>query len=90
MASSGGLKFGTLTQIAPGASVSRVWNNATAEVYSLNAWPVVVPGATASAEITSMTFVVHGNPSEKELHYTVKNTGSTTINIDVWAFWWNA
>jgi len=90
MANSGGQKFTTLTQIAPGATVNRVWNNANAEVYCLNAWPVVIPGATGSAEITKTSYVVHGNPSERELHYSVKNTGSTTINVDVWGFWWNA
>jgi CubicO group peptidase (beta-lactamase class C family) len=33
--------------------------------------------------------VAHGSPSERELHFSVKNTGTTTIDIDVWAFWWN-
>jgi len=90
MPSSGGLKLTTLTQIAPGATVNLIWNNANWEVHCLNAWPVVVTGASAAAEITKMTYVVHGNPSERELHYSVKNTGTTTTNIDVWAFWWNA
>lgn len=90
MPSSGGQKLVTLTQIAPGATVNRIWNNANSEVYCLNAWPVVVAGASGSAEITKMSYVVHGTPSERELHYSVKNTGSTTINIDVWAFKWNA
>jgi hypothetical protein len=90
MATSGGQKLTTITQLAPGASVGMVWNNANWEVHCLNAWPVVVPGASASAEITKITYVVHGNPSERELHYTVKNTGSTTINVDIWVMWWNA
>jgi hypothetical protein len=90
MAASGGLKLGTLTQVAPGATVFRIWNNANAEVYSLHAWPVVAAGVDSSAEITKISFVVHGNPSERELHYWVKNTGATQIDIDVWAFWWNA
>jgi len=87
MATNGGIKLGTLKQVAPGATVARVWNNANAEVYSLHPWPVVSAGVDASAEITRISFVVHGNPSEKELHYWVKNTGSTIIDIDVWAFW---
>jgi P pilus assembly chaperone PapD len=90
MATSGGQKLTTLSQVGPGATKNQVWNNATAEVYSLHAWPVVASGATGSAEITATRFVVHGNPSERELHYTIKNTGSTPIDIAVWAFWWNA
>src|SRR5262249_51713327 len=27
--------------------------------------------------------------SERKLFFSVKNTGATTIDIDVWAFWWN-
>ena len=90
MASSGGQKLTTLSQVAPGATIGRVWNNANAEVYSLHAWPVVEAGVSASAEITKTSFVVHGNPSERELHYSVKNTGTTAVDIAVWAFWWNA
>lgn len=90
MATSGGLKLGTLSQVAPGATSGGVWNNANAEVYSLHAWPAVPVGATASAEVTKISFVVHGNPSERELHFWVKNTGTSKADIDVWAFWWNA
>ncbi len=90
MATSGGQKLTTLTGLAPGATVHRHWNNATAEVYSLQAWPVVAAGVAASAEITKMSFQVHGNPSERELHYWVKNTGSTAADVEIWAFWWNA
>jgi hypothetical protein len=90
MATSGGQKLTILSQVAPGATKNRKWNNANAEVYSLHAWPVVAPGISASAEITKTSFVVHGNPSERELHYAVKNTGTTSIDIAVWAFWWNA
>jgi hypothetical protein len=90
MTASGGLKLGTLAQVAPGATVHSWWNNANAEVYSLQVWPVVPAGVDSSAEITKTSFVVHGNPSERELHYWVKNTGTTQIDVDVWAFWWNA
>jgi hypothetical protein len=90
MAASGGLKLTTLKKVAPGATIFRKWNNANAEVYSLHAWPVVAAGVDSSAEITRTSFVVHGNPQERELHYWVKNTGATQIDIDVWAFWWNA
>ena len=62
MATSGGLKLTTLTDVAPGATVGRVWNNANAEVYSLQARPVVAAGVTASAEITKTSFVVTGLP----------------------------
>lgn len=89
MATSGGGKFGTFTQVAPGATVNSHWNNANAEVYSLQAWPKAAPGVAASAEITKISFVVHGNPSERELHYWVKNTGTSKVDIDIWAFWWN-
>jgi hypothetical protein len=89
-ATSGGQKLGTLTQVAPGATAHSWWNNANAEVYSLQAWPIVAPGVSASAEITKISYVVHGSPSERELHYWVKNTGSTPIDIAIWAFWWNA
>jgi hypothetical protein len=88
MASSGGQKLTTLVQVAPGATVSKVWNNAKADVYHLHAWPEVAPGVTGVAEITKVTYLVHGNPSERELHFSVKNTGTTTINIGVWAFYW--
>ena len=76
--------------LAPGARVGRKWNNATADVYSLPAWAVVSAGVDASAEITNTSFVVHGNPSERELHLWVKITGTTLVDIAVWAFWWNA
>jgi hypothetical protein len=90
MATSGGQKFVTLSQVAPGATVGSKWNNANAEVYNLHAWPVVSAGVDASAEITKSSFVVHGNPSERELHFWVKNTGTTQVDIAVWGFWWNA
>lgn len=70
--------------------MGRVWNNANAEVYSLQAWPEVAPGVNASAEITKTSYVVHGYPSERELHYWVKNTGTTQVDIAVWVFWSDA
>lgn len=66
MATSGGQKFGTLSQVAPGETRGSKWNNANAEVYSLHAWPVVSAGVNASVEITKTSFIVHGNPSERE------------------------
>src|SRR6266542_566956 len=89
MANHGAAKLITFTKVAPNATVHSWWNNANAEVYRLNAWPKVAPGVAASAEITETSSVVHGSPSERELHFYVKNTGTTTIDIDVWAFWWN-
>jgi CubicO group peptidase (beta-lactamase class C family) len=89
MAIQGATKLVTFTNVAPNATVHSRWNNANAEVYRLNAWPKVAPGVAASAEITKTSSVVHGSPSERELHFYVKNTGTTTIDIDVWAFWWN-
>lgn len=86
---SGAVKVKTFTNVAPNATVHSWWNNANAEVYRLNAWPKVAPGVAASAEITKTMSVVHGTPSERELHFYVKNTGTTAIDIDVWAFWWN-
>jgi CubicO group peptidase (beta-lactamase class C family) len=85
----GAVKLKTFTAVAPKATVHSWWNNANAEVYRLNAWPKVAPGVAASAEITKTMSVVHGSPSERELHFYVKNTGTTTIDIDVWALWWN-
>lgn len=79
----------TFTNIQPGATAHAWWNNANGEVYRLNAWPKVTPGVAASAEITKISSRVHGNPSERELHFDVKNTGTTTIDIDVWAFQWD-
>lgn len=90
MSSSGGVKLTTLSGVDPGESKSMIWNNATYEVYSLQVWPVVAPGVQASAEVTKVSYVVHGKPQERELHYTVKNTGSTKVDIAVWAFRWNA
>jgi hypothetical protein len=90
MAASGGLKLGTLKQVAPGTTQFGKWNNANAEVYSLQAWPVSPTGIDSSAEIIRTSFVVQGNPSTRELHFWVKNTGTTQVDIDVWAFWWNA
>ncbi|MFE9747184.1 hypothetical protein ACFYOT_19960 [Saccharothrix saharensis] len=89
MANSGGQKLTTLSQVPPGATVGGKWNNAVAEVYTLQVWPVVAPGVNASAEVTKISYVVHGNPSERELHFWVKNTGATQVDIAVWAFWWN-
>jgi hypothetical protein len=90
MSTSGGQKLGTLPQVAPGATVESVWKNADSEVYSLHAWPAASPGVSASAEITRTSFVVQGNPQKRELHFWVKNTGTTPVDITVWAFWWNA
>src|SRR5262245_45471694 len=89
MATQGAFKLLTFTNVSPGAAANGWWNNATSEVYRLNAWPKVAPGVTASAEITKISSVVHGNPSERELHFSVKNTGTSTIDIDVWAFRWD-
>ena len=89
MATSGATKLLTFTNVAPNATVSGQWNNANAEVYRLNAWPKVAPGVSASAEITKVDSVVVGNPSERKLVFSVMNTGTTTIDIEVWAFWWN-
>ncbi len=84
-----GFKIGTLTNVQPGATAHGWWNNANNEIYRLNAWPKVAPGVTASAEITTISGVVHGSPSERELHFDVKNTGATTIDVDVWAVGWD-
>ena len=89
MSAEGATKLLTFTGVGPNATAHGWWNNANAEVYRLNAWPKVGAGVTASAEITKVSEVVHGSPSERELHFYVKNTGATTIDIDVWAFWWN-
>ena len=80
-----GVKILTFTNVQPGATVHGWWNNANSEVYRLNAWPNVAAGVNASAEITAINGKVHGNPSERELHFDVKNTGATAIDIDVWA-----
>ncbi|MFE9747183.1 serine hydrolase domain-containing protein [Saccharothrix saharensis] len=85
----GATKFLTFTDVQPGATVHGWWNHANREVYRLNAWPNVAPGVTASAEITRIRSTVHGNPAEKELHFWVTNTGTTAIDIDVWALWWD-
>ncbi|HEX5886099.1 MAG TPA: serine hydrolase [Pyrinomonadaceae bacterium] len=84
-----GVKILTFTNVQPGATVHGWWNNANSEVYRLNAWPNVAAGVNASAEITAINGKVHGNPSERELHFDVKNTGATAIDIDVWALAWN-
>jgi D-alanyl-D-alanine carboxypeptidase len=84
-----GIKILTFTNVQPGATVHSWWNNANSEVYRLNAWPKVAPGVTASAEIVTTSGVVHGSQSERELHFDVKNTGATVIDIDVWALAWN-
>lgn len=89
MANDGATKLLTFTKVAPNATVHGWWNNANAEVYRLNAWPKVAPGVDASAEIERTYSLAHGNPSEREVHFFVRNTGATTIDIDVWAFWWN-
>ena len=84
-----GFKILTFTNIQPGATAHGWWNNANSEVYRLNAWPKVAPGVAASAEITKISGLVHGNPSERELHFDVKNTGATTIDVDVWGLAWD-
>jgi len=89
MATQGAFKVLTFTNVQPGATAHGWWNNANSEVYKLNAWPHVAAGVTASAEITKVSSRVHGNPSERELHFDVKNTGATAIDIDVWAFRWD-
>ncbi len=84
-----GFKILTFTDVQPGATAHGWWNNANSEVYRLNAWPKVAPGVAASAEITKISSVVHGSPSECELHFYVKNTGATKIDIDVWGLRWD-
>ncbi len=84
-----GFKILTFTDVQPGATAHGWWNNANSEVYRLNAWPKVALGVAASAEITKISSVVHGSPSERELHFYVKNTGATTIDIDVWGLRWD-
>jgi len=82
-------KILTLTNLQPGATTHGWWNNANSEIYRLNAWPKVAPGVAASAEITKISGLVHGSPSERELHFDVKNTGATTIDVDVWGLAWD-
>ena len=53
-----GFKILTFTNIQPGATAHGWWNNANSEVYRLNAWPNVLPGVAASAEITKISGVV--------------------------------
>ena len=89
MGTQGGTKLLTFTAVAPGATAHGLWNHANAEVYRLNAWPKVASGVVASAEVTAISSVVHGSPSERELHFSVKNTGAGVIDIEVWALWWN-
>jgi CubicO group peptidase (beta-lactamase class C family) len=89
MTTEGGFKVLTLTNVQPGATAHGWWNNANSEVYRLNAWPKVSPGVSASAEITKVQSIVHGNPSERELHFYVKNTGASAVDIDVWGFRWD-
>jgi hypothetical protein len=92
MSSSGGQKIKTFTQVAPGATASAHWNNASAEVYSLSAWPIVSAGGIGQVEVTKVTYKAikeHDKPTARELHFSVKNTGLFSVNIDVWAFWWN-
>lgn len=60
-----GIKLLTFTNVQPGATVHGGWNNANSEVYRLNAWPKVAPGVTASAEIETISGIVHGNPKER-------------------------
>jgi hypothetical protein len=81
MAGEGATKLITFSGVKAGASASAWWNNASAEVYRLNAWPKVAPGVDASAEITQVRSVVHNTPSEKEVHFSVKNTGMTTTTL---------
>jgi CubicO group peptidase (beta-lactamase class C family) len=89
MPSQGATKLLTFTDVQPGATVHGWWNNANAEVYRLNAWPKVAAGVDASAEVTRNSSVKHHTPSERELHFYVKNTGAAVSDIEVWAFWWN-
>jgi CubicO group peptidase (beta-lactamase class C family) len=89
MATQGAFKVVTFSNVQPGATAHGWWNNANSEVYRLNAWPKVAAGVAASAEITDISSRVHGTPSERELHFDVKNTGGTAIDIDVWAFRWD-
>ena len=84
-----GSKIMTFTDVQPGASVHGWWNNANSEVYRLNAWPKVAVGVNASAEIVKISSLVHGNPTERELHFDVKNTGATKIDIDIWGLGWD-
>jgi CubicO group peptidase (beta-lactamase class C family) len=84
-----GFKILTLTNLQPGATAHGWWNNANSEIYRLNAWPKVAPGVAASAEITKISGLVHGRLQERELHFDVKNTGATTIDVDVWGLAWD-
>lgn len=82
-------KLTTFDAVGPGETRHGKWNNAWSEIYHLNAWPRVADGGSASVEIADVTSLVHDNPSERELHFYVKNVGETTADIDVWAAYWN-
>ena len=90
MSSSGILRMTTLTQVQPNQVVHRWWNNANAETYILNAWPVTAPDGVAAVQIVKQEFRRIAGTGERELHFWVKNTGTITTDIEVWAHWRNA
>lgn len=78
-------KLTGLTSLAAGASREVWWNNSYSNaVYTINAVPVVLVGASGCAEVTRQWRTLASNPQEHEFHFTVKNCGTSTANIDLY------
>jgi hypothetical protein len=84
MASVWATKMASGFQFKPGDTAFWLWNNAPGDtVYSFSVQPYVLSGSNGSAQVTGVNYYIHGNPQEREVHISIKNTGSTTINYDL-------
>lgn len=84
MASVWATKMASGFQFKPGDTALWVWNNAPSDtVYSFSVQPYVLLGSQGSVQVTGVNYYIHGNPQEREVYISVKNTGSTTINYDL-------
>jgi hypothetical protein len=71
-------------QFKPGAKAHWAWYNAHSDtVYSFSVQPYVLTGSDGKAEVTKVNYYIQGNPQARQVHIEVTNTGSTTINYDL-------
>jgi hypothetical protein len=93
MASVSFFHVGYITSISPGVTLHWWWNNAPSErvwTFSVDAMvplsPPPIPGASARMQVTSVEYRENykgGSSLEKEVHFWMKNTGTSTANFAV-------
>lgn len=85
----------SIDDLAPGASISNHWNSTPqGRSHRVDVWPKPNPlviGAACEMEVvrTWKSMTNYFDSSELELHWTVKNVGTTTCDGDVYLVYVN-